>query len=125
MLFRSLKHVKAIGWYVEEYGIAQISMNLTNIEATPLHAAFDACSEAAANRGLRATGSEIVGLLPKKCLLEAGRYFLRKQKWSEGAAEEELIDLAVRSMGLSELKPFDPKEKIIEFKSTLLILIEN
>lgn len=111
-----LKHVKAIGWYVEEYGIAQISMNLTNIEATPLHAAFDACSEAAAKRGLRATGSEIVGLLPKKCLLEAGRYFLRKQKWSEGAAEEELIDLAVRSMGLSELKPFDPKEKIIEFK---------
>jgi len=111
-----LKHVKAIGWYVEEYGIAQISMNLTNIEATPLHAAFDACSEAAAKRGLRATGSEIVGLLPKKCLLEAGRYFLRKQSWSEGAAEEELIDLAVRSMGLSELKPFDPREKIIEFK---------
>ncbi len=111
-----LKHVKAIGWYVEEYGIAQISMNLTNIEATPLHAAFDACNEAAAKRGMRVTGSEVVGLLPKKCLLDAGRYFLRKQGWSEGAAEEELIDLAVRSMGLSELKPFDPKEKIIEFK---------
>ncbi len=111
-----LKHVKAIGWYVEEYGIAQVSMNLTNIEETPLHAAFDACAEAASKRGLRATGSEIVGMVPKKCLVDAGRYFLRKQKWSEGAAEEELIDIATRSMGLSELKPFDPKEKVIEFK---------
>ncbi len=111
-----LKHVKAIGWYVEEYGIAQVSMNLTNIEETPLHTAFDACAEAASKRGLRATGSEIVGMVPKKCLVDAGRYFLRKQKWSEGAAEEELIDIATRSMGLSELKPFDPKEKVIEFK---------
>src|SRR5258705_7275091 len=111
-----LKHVKAIGWYVEEYGIAQVSMNLTNIDETPLHAAFDACAEAASKRGLRATGSEIVGMVPKKCLVDAGRYFLGKQKWSEGAAEEELIDIAVRSMGLSELKPFDPKEKVIEFK---------
>jgi len=111
-----LKHVKAIGWFVEEYGIAQVSMNLTNIEETPLHAAFDACAEAASKRGLRATGSEIVGMVPKKCLMDAGRYFLRKQKWSEGAAEEELIDIAIRSMGLSELKPFDPKEKVIEFK---------
>jgi len=111
-----LKHVKAIGWYVEEYGIAQVSMNLTNIEETPLHAAFDACAEAAGKRGLRATGSEIVGMVPKKCLVDAGRYFLGKQKWSEGAAEEELIDIAIRSMGLSELKPFDPKEKVIEFK---------
>ena len=111
-----LKHVKAIGWFVEEYGIAQVSMNLTNIEETPLHAAFDACVESAYKRGLRATGSEIVGMIPKKCLLDAGRYFLRKQNWSEGASEEQLIDLAVRSMGLSELKPFDPKEKIIEFK---------
>jgi glutamate formiminotransferase/formiminotetrahydrofolate cyclodeaminase len=111
-----LKHVKAIGWYVEEYGIAQVSMNLTNIEETPLHAAFDACAEAANKRGLRVTGSEIVGMVPKKCLVDAGRYFLRKQKWSEGAAEEELIDIATRSMGLSELKPFDPKEKVIEFK---------
>src|SRR5213595_3650525 len=111
-----LKHVKAIGWYVEEYGIAQVSMNLTNIEETPLHAAFDACAEAASKRGLRATGSEIVGMVPKKCLMDAGRYFLRKQKWSEGVAEEELIDIAIRSMGLSELKPFDPKEKVIEFK---------
>ena len=111
-----LKHVKAIGWFVEEYGIAQVSMNLTNIEETPLHAAFDACAEAASKRGLRATGSEIVGMVPKKCLMDAGRYFLRKQKWSEGVAEEELIDIAIRSMGLSELKPFDPKEKVIEFK---------
>ena len=111
-----LKHVKAIGWYVEEYGMAQVSMNLTNIEETPLHSAFDACDQAAAKRGLRVTGSEVVGMLPKKCLVEAGRYFLRKQKWSEGASEEELIDLAIRSMGLSELKPFDPKEKVIEFK---------
>jgi glutamate formiminotransferase/formiminotetrahydrofolate cyclodeaminase len=111
-----LKHVKAIGWYVEEYGMAQVSMNLTNLEETPLHAAFDACNESANQRGLRVTGSEVVGMLPKKCLVDAGKYFLRKQKWSEGAAEEELIDIAVRSMGLSELKPFDPKEKIIEFK---------
>src|ERR1700730_11879450 len=111
-----LKHVKAIGWYVDEYGIAQVSMNLTNLAETPLHAAFDACVEAASKRGLRVTGSEIVGMLPKKCLVDAGRYFLRKQKWSEGASEESLIDLAIRSMGLSELKPFNPKEKIIELK---------
>jgi glutamate formiminotransferase/formiminotetrahydrofolate cyclodeaminase len=111
-----LKHVKAIGWFVEEFGIAQVSMNLTNMGETPLHAAFDACSEAAAKRGLRVTGSEVVGLLPKKCLVDAGKYFLRKQRWSEGASEEELIDIAIRSMGLNELKPFDPKEKIIEFK---------
>ena len=111
-----LKHVKAIGWYVVEYGIAQVSMNLTNIEETPLHAGFDACNESATKRGLRVTGSEIVGMVPKKCLVDAGKYFLRKQKWSEGASEEELIDIAIRSMGLNELKPFDPKEKIIEFK---------
>ena len=112
----TLKHVKAIGWFVKEYGIAQVSMNLTNIEETPLHVAFDACVEAAANRGLRVTGSEIVGMVPKKCLVDAGRYFLSKQRWSEGASEEELIDIAIRSMGLSELKPFDPKEKVIELK---------
>src|SRR5438876_5508977 len=111
-----LKHVKAIGWYVEEYGIAQVSMNLTNIEETPLHAAFDACNQAASKRGLGVTGSEIVSMVPKKCLWDAGRYFLRKQKWSEGASEEELVDIAIRSMGLSEMKPFDPREKIIEFK---------
>ena len=111
-----LKHVKAIGWYVEEYGIAQVSMNLTNIQETPLHAAFDACHESATRRGLRVTGSEIVGMVPKKCLVDAGRHFLQKQNWSEGAAEEELIDIAIRTMGLSELKPFDPKEKVIELK---------
>ena len=111
-----LKHVKAIGWFVKEYGIAQVSMNLTNIEETPLHAAFDACCESAARRGLRVTGSEIVGMVPQKCLVDAGRYFLRKQEWSEGVSDEELIDIAIRSMGLSELKPFDPKEKVIEFK---------
>src|SRR6184192_1013909 len=111
-----LKHVKAIGWFVREYGIAQVSMNLTNIEKTPLHAAFDACCESAANRGMRVTGSEIVGMVPKKSLVDAGRYFLRKQRWSEGVSEEELIDIAIRSMGLSELKPFDPNEKVIELK---------
>jgi glutamate formiminotransferase len=111
-----LKHVKAIGWCVKEYGIAQVSMNLTNIEETPLHVAFDACVESASRRGLRVTGSEIVGMVPKKCLIDAGRYFLRKQQWSQGASEEELIDVAIRSMGLSELRPFDPKEKVIELK---------
>ncbi len=111
-----LKHVKAIGWYVEEYGIAQVSMNLTNIEETPLHAAFDACQESASKRGLRVTGSEIVGMIPKKCLIDAGRHFLQKQNWSEGAAEEDLIEIAIRTMGLSELKPFVPKEKVIELK---------
>jgi glutamate formiminotransferase / formiminotetrahydrofolate cyclodeaminase len=111
-----LKHVKAIGWYVEEYGIAQVSINLTNIEETPLHAAFDACVKSASNRGLRVTGSEIVGMVPKKSLVDAGRYFLSKQKWSEGASEEDLIEMAIRSLGLNDLKPFDPKEKVIEFK---------
>ncbi len=111
-----LKHVKAIGWFVEEYGMAQVSMNLTNLDETPLHAAFDACVESANQRGLRVTGSEIVGMLPKNCLVEAGKHYLRKQQWSEGASEEELIDLAIRTMGLSEVQPFDPQEKIIEFK---------
>ncbi len=111
-----LKHVKGIGWFVEEYGIAQVSMNLTNISETPLHEAFDACCKSANERGLRVTGSEVVGMLPKKCLVDAGRYFLRKQKWSEGSSDEELIELAIKSLGLSELKPFDPREKIIENK---------
>jgi glutamate formiminotransferase/formiminotetrahydrofolate cyclodeaminase len=111
-----LKHVKGIGWFVKEYGIAQVSMNLTNIEETPLHTAFDACADSAAKRGLRATGSEIVGMVPKKSLLDAGRYFLRKQRWSEGVSDEELIEVAVRSMGLGELKPFVPTEKVIELK---------
>ena len=112
----TLKHVKAIGWFVNEYGIAQVSMNLTNIEETPLHAAFDACVESAAKRGLRVTGSEIVGMVPKRSLVDAGRYFLRKQQWSDGVSEEELIDIAICSMGLGELKPFIPKEKVIELK---------
>jgi glutamate formiminotransferase/formiminotetrahydrofolate cyclodeaminase len=112
----TLKHVKAIGWFVKEYGIAQVSMNLTNIEEAPLHVAFDACVEAAAKRGMRVIGSEIVGMVPKKCLVDAGRYFLRKQRCSEGVSEEELIDIGIRSMGLGELKPFDPNEKVIEFK---------
>src|ERR1044071_5136461 len=112
----TLKHVKAIGWFVKEYGIAQVSINLTNIDQTPLHVALDACVEAAGRRGMRVTGSEIVGMVPKKCLVDAGRYFLRKQRWSEGVSEEELIDIAIRSMGLSELRPFDPKEKVIELK---------
>src|SRR5437762_3017716 len=112
----ALKHVKAIGWFVREYGIAQVSMNLTNIEKTPLYLAFDARVEAAAKRGMRVTGSEIVGMVPKKSLVDAGRYFLRKQRWSEGVSEEELIDIAIRSMGLSELKSFDPNEKVIELK---------
>src|SRR5438046_1669936 len=93
-----------------------MTMKLTNIEKTPLHTAFESCLEAAGKRGLRVTGSEIVGMVPKKCLTDAGRYFLRKQKWSEGVSEEELIDIAIRSMGLSELKHFDPKEKVIELK---------
>src|SRR5205814_7024761 len=111
-----LRHVKAIAWFVKEYGIAQVSMNLTNIKKTPLYLAFDACVEAAAKRGMRVTGSEIVGMVPKKSLVDAGRYFLRKQRWSEGVSEEELIDIAIRTMGLSELKSFDPKEKVIELK---------
>ena len=96
--------------------MAQVSMNLTNLDETPLHAAFDACVEAAAARGLRVTGSEVVGMLPKRCLVEAGKHYLRKQKWSEGASEEELIATAIRSMGLNELKAFHPRERIIEFK---------
>src|SRR6202008_4688374 len=112
----TLKHVKGSGWFVKEYGIAQVSMNLTNIKETPLHAAFDACVESAAKRGLRVTGSEIVGMVPKKCITDAGRYFLRKQKWSEGASEGEMIDMAGRCMGVGELKPFVPKEKVIELK---------
>src|SRR5437868_3032202 len=111
-----LKHVKAIGWFVKEYGIAQVSMNLTDIEETPLHAAFDACAESAAKRGLRVTGSEIVGMVPKRSFVDAGRYFHGKQRCTEGVSEEELIGIAVRSMGLGELKPFVPREKVIELK---------
>lgn len=110
------KDVKGIGWYIEEYGIAQISMNLTNIRTTPLHIAFDECVKSAHNRGMRVTGSELVGLVPLESMLDAGKYFLRKQQRSTGVSEAELIKIAVKSMSLDELKPFDPKENIIEYK---------
>lgn len=109
------KSVKAIGWYIEEYGIAQISMNLTNIRETPLHVAFDACCKSADARGLRVTGSELVGLVPKSVLTDAGRYFLKKQRRSVGVSEPELIKIAVKSLGLDELAPFDPQKKVIEY----------
>ncbi|MBK7762979.1 MAG: glutamate formimidoyltransferase [Bacteroidetes bacterium] len=110
-----LKSVKAIGWFIEEYGIAQISMNLTNINITPLHIAFDTAVERAHARGMRVTGSELVGLLPLQCLLDAGKYFLQKQKRSIGVGDAELIRIAIKSMGLDELAPFDPQKKIIEY----------
>ncbi len=111
----SLKAVKAIGWYIEEYGIAQISMNLTNIEVTPMHIAFDEVCTKAAERGMRVTGSELVGLIPLKAMLDAGKYFLLKQQRSAGVSEKELIRIAILSMGLSELAPFNPDERIIEY----------
>ena len=111
----SLKCVKGIGWFIEEYGVAQISMNLTNIAVTPMHVAFDECCERARERGIRVTGSEVVGLVPLHAILDAGRYFLRKQKRSTGVSDAELIKIAVKSMGLDELTPFEPGEKIIEY----------
>jgi glutamate formiminotransferase/formiminotetrahydrofolate cyclodeaminase len=111
----SLKSVKAIGWFIKEYGIAQISMNLTNISVTPLHVAFDEVCRKAEARGIRVTGSELVGLIPLQSLLDAGKYFLRKQKRSAGVSEKELIRIAIISMGLDELAPFKPEEKIIEY----------
>ncbi len=111
----SLKATKAIGWYIEEYGVAQISMNLTNISITPVHVAFDEVCKKAEARGIRVTGSELVGLIPLEAMLEAGRYFLRKQKRSVGVDRDELLKIAIKSMGLDNLKPFNPKEKIIEF----------
>jgi glutamate formiminotransferase/formiminotetrahydrofolate cyclodeaminase len=111
----SLKAVKAIGWYIEEYGIAQISMNLTNIEVTPIHKAFDEVCTKAAERGMRVTGSELVGLIPLKSMLDAGKYFLAKQQRSTGVSEKELVRIAIKSMGLNELSPFDPQERIIEY----------
>ena len=109
------KSVKAIGWFIEEYDIAQISMNLTDIKATPLNVAFEECCISATNRGLRVTGSELVGVLPKAVLLEAGRYFLKKQNRSIGVSESELIHIAVKSLGLDDLAPFDPRKKIMEY----------
>ncbi len=111
----SLKSVKAIGWFIEEYGIAQISINLTNINITPVHIAFDEVCKKADARGIRVTGSELVGLIPLNAMLDAGKYFLRKQKRSVGVSEKELIKIAVKSMGLDELYPFKPEEKIIEY----------
>jgi glutamate formiminotransferase/formiminotetrahydrofolate cyclodeaminase len=111
----SLKFVKAIGWYIEEYGIAQISMNLTNIEVTPVHIAFNEVCTKAAERGMRVTGSELVGLIPLKAMLDAGKYFLLKQQRSVGVSEKELIKIAIKSMGLDELGPFIPEERIIEY----------
>ena len=111
-----LKSVKGIGWYIEEYGIAQVSMNLTDITATPLHIAFDTTCACAQARGLRVTGSELVGLIPLQAMLDAGRYFLTKQQRSIGISDEEIIKIAVRSMGLDELTPFNPQQKIIEYK---------
>ncbi|MBM3421114.1 MAG: glutamate formimidoyltransferase [Bacteroidetes bacterium] len=115
MIPGSLKAVKAIGWYIEEYGIAQISMNLTNISVTPVHVAFDEVCRKAEARGVRVTGSELVGLIPLKSILDAGRYFLRKQQRSAGVPDEELIRIAIRSMGLDEISKFEPSEKIIEY----------
>jgi glutamate formiminotransferase/formiminotetrahydrofolate cyclodeaminase len=111
----TLKSVKAIGWFIEEYGIAQISMNLTNINITPVHIAFDEVCKKANERGIRVTGSEIVGLIPLKAMLDAGKYFLEKQQRSTGVSEKELIKIAVKSMGLDELSPFNPDERIIEY----------
>jgi glutamate formiminotransferase/formiminotetrahydrofolate cyclodeaminase len=110
-----LKSVKAIGWFIEEFGVAQISMNLTDITITPLHLAFDTVCERAQARGLRVTGSELVGVVPLSAMLDAGRYFLRKQQRSLGVSEKELIKIAVKSLGLDELYPFDPDKKIIEY----------
>lgn len=111
----TLKSVKAIGWYIEEYGIAQISINLTNINITPVHIAFDEVCKKADARGIRVTGSELVGLVPLKSITDAGKYFLRKQNRSTGVSEKELIKIAVKSMGLDELAPFKPEERIIEY----------
>jgi len=111
----TLKKTRAIGWYIEEYGIAQISINLTDISVTPVHVAFDEVCEKARSRGIRVTGSELVGLIPLNAMLDAGKYFLQKQQRSTGIADDEIIKIAVKSLGLNELAPFDPKKKIIEY----------
>lgn len=110
-----LKAVKAIGWYIEEYGVAQISMNLTDVTITKVHEAFDAVVESATARGIRVTGSELVGLIPLNALLDAGKHYLRKQQRSVGIPESEIIKIAVKSLGLDELRPFEPRKKIIEY----------
>ena len=111
----TLKATKAIGWFIDEYGIAQVSMNITNINTTPLHVAFDEVCRAAAARGIRVTGTEIVGLIPKRVLTDAGRYFLEKQQRSTGVPEEDIVRMAIKSMSLDDLKPFHPREKVIEY----------
>lgn len=115
MIPGTLKGTKAIGWFIDEYGIAQVSMNITSMAQTPLHVAFDEVSRAAAARGIRVTGTEIVGLLPKRALIDAGKHYLRRQQRSLGIPESEIIKIAVKSMGLDELKPFNPEEKVIEY----------
>ena len=115
MIPGTLPGTKAIGWYIDEYGIAQVSMNITDISRTPLHVAFDEVTRAAAARGIRVTGTEIVGLVPKKAITAAGRYFLHKQQRSTGIPEREIVRMAIKSMGLDELAPFNPKDKIIEY----------
>lgn len=115
MIPGTLKGTKAIGWYIDEYGIAQVSMNITDIAATPLHVAFDEVCRAAAARGIRVTGTEIVGVVPERVLLDAGRHFLHRQQRSTGIPDREIIRMAIKSMGLDELKPFDPAEKVIEY----------
>ena len=112
----TLKACKAIGWYIEEYGIAQVSINLTNISITPVHVAFEAACKSAQERGMRVTGSELVGMIPLRAMIDAGKYFLRKQNRSAGISEEEIIKIAVKSLGLADLKPFVPEEKIIEYR---------
>ena len=111
----TLKGCKAIGWFIDEYGIAQVSMNITDIDKTPLHVAYEEVTRAAAARGLRVTGAEIVGLAPRKVLLDAGKFYLEKQQRSLGISEEEIVKIAVKSMSLDDLKPFNPKEKVIEY----------
>ena len=115
MIPGTLKGTKAIGWFIEEYGIAQVSMNITDITQTPLHICFDEVVDKAAKRGIRVSGVEIVGLVPKSCLIDAGKYYLAKQQRSLGVSEKELINIAIKSMGLDDLKPFNPGEKIIEY----------
>lgn len=115
----ALKACKAIGWFIKEYGIAQVSINLTNISITPVHIAFEVACTKALERGMRVTGSELVGLIPKSAMIEAGKYFLKKQNRSVGVSDDEIIKIAVKSLGLDDLKPFNPKEKIIEY------LLEN
>lgn len=121
------KEVKAIGWYIQEYGIAQISANLTNYQVTPLHILFEEINNSAIERGVRVTGSELVGLVPLEAILDAGRYFLKKQERSTGVSEKELIKIAVKSLGLDELGPFDPNKKIIEYqlRNTKGLLVQN